>query len=64
MVQNQKGAKPDLYGLLEVERTATAAQIKTSFKKLALVSTGLLSIEESEHVVVLLKFIQLLDFRS
>ena len=53
-----------MYGLLEVERTATAAQIKTSFKKLALVSTGLLSIEESENVVVLLKFIEIVDFRS
>ena len=38
MVQNKNESATRLYDLLEVEKTATAAQIKTSYKKLALVS--------------------------
>ena len=36
MAQKAKSGAPDLYALLGVERSATAAQIKTSYKKLAL----------------------------
>ena len=41
MVQNKNESATRLYDLLEVEKTATAAQIKTSYKKLALVSQNM-----------------------
>ena len=36
MVDSKK--KKDFYGMLQVEKTATPAEIRTSYKKLALVS--------------------------